>query len=846
MGKDANGAGFRITKRVNKKGFFGHAFWLILVLVVLCGCGEKGVQPEGGESVAASDEWVPIHVLEHSWKGFEEAEEAQEPWHPEEYRDGFGQLSDGEGAGSGRGLDAGRDWNWDSSLYAWSGDLFYELSDYYADGEEAFYIYQLACVDTVSMKEAKTILDFPKALPKGEDGSNMAGEQEWREFLEDLKGGRVRAISMDATEDRLYLFFAQYHEDWTLKHYYLVETGMDLEVRKVIDFAEKLAGDGQEDLSSVPEGYLAKDGDICFVDAQKKQLTLFTAEGEAKGMMDLESIAGDVRIGLTGRAQDGTPVFQALDWNGGVTWFTPEAILYEGKLYLTHSSLDDAGGMLLWQNADLVRWNVETGEAKKLCGLNGLQAVYCKGIRKNSAGQIVLAYDEGDGLYFYRYAVGVQKEEKVLRIGAFYVTTYVQTCAADYERTHPGISIEFMEFENPFQNAMALNKLAEECKAGEGPDMILFTTKEQVDAMQQAGCLAPMESMLSQETKNGLFACALELGRTEGEIYGIPYGMYLQCYLLPGNLISGEEKSWTVREMMDRFEESRAKNTGMERFFGAYYPKSSQSLLYELCLLNLDDSPFVDFDKRSCSFDSKEFCDLLQFCRDHADGQGIKEYYKDEEVVAQMRSGQAFLYPFSGGLASYSKVRAELGKDFIPIGIASESGAMSKSEATPKNSTSNNDAVAGAGFLTVSNDFLTVNAFSESLELTADFLEYLLSERCQAKYGEGNWVRKDVIEGHVRERVHIEEILEGGSIRERTECHFVMGKGAVMPLAVDENGDSFVKEYLAIMDGAKIYSAHPELREIISEEADAYFTGAKTAQEVSRLIQNRVELFLKE
>ena len=36
-------------------------------------------------------------------------------------------------------------------------------------------------------------------------------------------------------------------------------------------------------------------------------------------------------------------------------------------------------------------------------------------------------------------------------------------------------------------------------------------------------------------------------------------------------------------------------------------------------------------------------------------------------------------------------------------------------------------------------------AFGSPEELAADFMEYMLSERCQIKYGT-NWVRRDVIE----------------------------------------------------------------------------------------------------
>lgn len=42
------------------------------------------------------------------------------------------------------------------------------------------------------------------------------------------------------------------------------------------------------------------------------------------------------------------------------------------------------------------------------------------------------------------------------------------------------------------------------------------------------------------------------------------------------------------------------------------------------------------------------------------------------------------------------------------------------------------------------------------------------------------------------------------------------------------------------------FEYHPEIMKIIQEEAESFLAGYKTAKEVAEVIQNRVELYLKE
>ncbi len=783
----------------------------IMAMGLMIGCGQKNDDPTPAPAI---DDWEPIQVLNHLWKGFDEVSEDTEPWHSCDYNGGFAELPEGENA-------------FENSAYAWSGDDLYSFSlcyEHEETEERNSFFFRLMKVNTVSMSETVSKFYLSDMIPTFSNNPNIhIEERDWKEMCEEIRLGRVHLVSMDVVEGSIYIFFAQYDvsddNDWTVSHYWCMETGADLKVVKLIDFADTLLGEKRSEVYSFPQGLIAKERDICFVDSGKKKMFLFTESGELKETTDVKDIVGNLPTEPVGKASDGTPVIQAGSSKGEVRFFTPEGVIYTGKGYWPCSCLDDVGEVFLWIGNDLVRWNIESGKAEKLCGLNGLNHNDCIGIRKTSEGMIAIAYLDGDELCFYRFTVGYEEAGSLSISYYAYINPFIEEAASDYERTHPGTSIEFVEIENPFVNYTSVNLLAEKCKAGDGPDLMLFTTKELVDKLENAGCLYPMSDMISEETKNGLFDSVMELGKTDGDLYGLAYQVSLQCFMVAKDDWSKE--TWTIRELMDSFNKRKTADPDMERFLALQYDLSKRTLLYQLCLLNIEDTSFIDFDGGSCDFMNQEFGEILEFCKDNADKENDSFLLKSDEQIEQMRSGKAFAYKFEGGLGDYSYIRSLLGKDFIPVGMPSESGQ---------------------GFIVSSNSFISLNTFSANKDLAADFVEYILSDRCQVRYGAGHWVRKDVIRAHIQERVWTYDSYGNQEL----QCHFRINSRTVNPLGVDENGDSFVEEYIAIMDKARHYASYEEVRNIITEEADAYFEDGKTIDEITPIIQSRINILLQE
>ena len=804
----------------------------ILLICMLAGCGEKAagetkVQNSLKEYV---DTWENVQVLKDEWKGFGEISQVDNAWHPESCQDGLCPVPSLE-------------WTRYQSLCAWAGDCIYHVSENCLEGkadDTEYYEYRtiLEIVDTITEKSERVEVLFQNASMKSQlEELNLA-----------LKKGFAKVISLDVLDGKLYLFVGQWDEEFMLQHYYLVEMNRKCEVCKLTDLteasaaemistangkayspavnggrstssssSENLFSDGErKELGELPLGVMARNGEICLA---KKDGSVYLIGSE--GIRQLEPVVPDITEGslmMIGKAEDGTPVFTALHGRGNTCFFIPGKLLYDCESYLNQANLDETGGMLMWMGDRLIRWNVISGETEVLCSMAGLDPYACKGIWKNSSERCIIAFDDGEELSYYRYAPG-KAEVETIRIATYFTDTYLKQCAEEYKRKHPGVSVEFVEMESPWQNATVLNRLSEECKAGTGPDIMILNA-QQMMVLQSAGCLKNLDGTLSDETIKGMFDSALKVGTIESELYGVPYGLNLRCFLVARE--NYDLDSWNLQELMNRMEECHLRKNDMKSFLCSGYQTDPQDLLYELCLQNVADTPFIDMAGKNCSFDCEAFYRLLRFCKDYADHESTGEnYQKMEEKVARMREGSALCYLFEGGLKQYSQVRAALGEGFAAVGVPSESGD---------------------GYLVTADHLIMVNAFCKKQEMVSDFLNEVLSERYQIKYGVDDWVREDVLRERVRE--HVMSLDEKGL--EREEAVFLTSSRGGIHLAVDANGDSFVEEYIALMDRAMPPFNAYELRSIISEEAAAYFSGAKSEREVANVIDRRVRLFLQE
>ncbi|MDE7224902.1 MAG: hypothetical protein K2O34_14140, partial [Acetatifactor sp.] len=186
-----------------------------------------------------------------------------------------------------------------------------------------------------------------------------------------------------------------------------------------------------------------------------------------------------------------------------------------------------------------------------------------------------------------------------------------------------------------------------------------------------------------------------------------------------------------------------------------------------------------------------------------------------QEMVLE---GKALAYKGEGNLITFSQAFASLGEGFHVVGY-------------PARDRTGNLLMGYDGCVAVSAD-------AGHREIIDDFLRFLVGYEAQKQYGT-NWVRKDVLRESVEEQVE----MDGGLMTPV----FRMGGRFVIPLMGKADGSSYLPEFLDATGSAASYEAELNMiRNIVQEEADACFAGDRGAQEISQIIQSRVQIYLDE
>lgn len=313
----------------------------------------------------------------------------------------------------------------------------------------------------------------------------------------------------------------------------------------------------------------------------------------------------------------------------------------------------------------------------------------------------------------------------------------------------------------------------------------------------------------------------LALCSHEGKVAAIPYMFELKTLIADKDVL-GDRQGWTVAEFIEWDEKLKepALLEGLDRW-----------LLLELCLEpNLSD--LVDEKAGKCHFDDVNFRLIMERAARLPDSGGnYQALYQKKGAVVQrniqnLDSLPQFLFRAYGDRSVFIGLPSFDGSYQNVILPALNSSALAISSA------SKNQEGAWA-FI---EDYLGTPFFKED-------------EDRMAYYG-----RRTGIYGMPANRKILREYMDylmkegGGMGRTYTEEQlaeleqFYPGEYLIQPIKPEEE-----KSFYDLLQSAKTITARDKLyMAIIEEEAGAYFAGQKSLEEVTAIIQNRIELYLAE
>lgn len=389
-------------------------------------------------------------------------------------------------------------------------------------------------------------------------------------------------------------------------------------------------------------------------------------------------------------------------------------------------------------------------------------------------------------------------------------TNYKLETAVEYSYAHWNCPITTEKAERNEEDAFR-DRILVQLGAGQGPDLMLVSAQD-VLTLAEKGVLQDLAELIPRETMEQLFPCVVQDGTVDGKMVGLSTELMIETLLTADATWSGD--AWTLEEFL-KLQEAY----GWKRPIGEGIIPMTPMRCLKALLPDLGHSQFLDVEAGTAHFDSEEFVQILEICKNYESGA-----YQDPDGEEQ-GSGERMLAQKCGAcvtwimdLDGFSEYLSEYGGKAHLVGYPAEDG----------------------GNLTWPNfSYLVVNANSGHKEEIKEYLAMLLDhDRQMYISGVGFSVRRDAVRDSV--------VMVNGVPCLRTSATY--GQFSLKPLQnLKPDGTTYLEEFLDFLEGCRAGSKWPpQIEQILEEELAAYFKGDKSAQDAAGLVQNRVQLYLDE
>lgn len=503
------------------------------------------------------------------------------------------------------------------------------------------------------------------------------------------------------------------------------------------------------------------------------------------------------------------------------------------------SSLDPApgGGLLVNDGSKLWKYDLETETAEEVltwtdCDINGS---YVRMIQTMEDGRIAV-YSENwsnnskEIAYLTKTEAAKVTDKKIITLATMWSNQSLQQAVVDFNKQNDTYKVRIVTYfdestewtDTKYQDAMtALNNAITSSNCPDIIDLSYGNTSSYVSKGLLAD-LAPylesssvkredlMESVLDAYTFNDMLVC-------------IPTGFTISTIMGRTSQL-GDRTSWTIKDIME---------------FAAKYPDaklfnySNKASILSTCLQYSSDA-FIDYNTGKCNFDSQEFMDILEFANTF------------EAETDWDREGESFPKQISDGKILLNDVSIYEMTELQMYSLMFNEPVTFIGYPTVDGSTGNR--ING-------DNCYAITTKSSNPDGAWAFIESMLQYEEVSEWGAPNSfpIRKDMLE-----ETFANAMKENGSYDEN---------GNIM---LDDNGEPMIwpKTTWGYDDWeAEIYAATPEqvqvvrdlidssvaatnndetIATIIQEEAQAYFEGQKSAQDVASVIQSRVQTYVSE
>lgn len=411
------------------------------------------------------------------------------------------------------------------------------------------------------------------------------------------------------------------------------------------------------------------------------------------------------------------------------------------------------------------------------------------------------------------------KEEIVF--GTMWMDSDIRKKIIDFNKNNSQYRIVVKEYGNDDYET-GLIQMGADLTTDKCPDIINLS---QIDFAQYAskGILEDLYPYMEKSNikKEDYLENILKAYEVDGSLYGIMPVFCINSIVAKTSLV-GEESGWTLMEMLDLVDEVNPPYVMMY--------DSRDTMLWYCVYQDIDE--FIDWETGECFFNGEEFIRALEFAA-RFPGDDDVDYSERESTSTLLRENKVLLMQtMLSSVQEYQMMKGMYGEEITYVGF-------------PNNEKKGNLISSSSGSFGMSSK-------SKYKDGVWEFLRTLIDQEYQDSLVNeyGNWgfpIRKASLDKQFEldMKPNYYEDEEGNQI-EQPKTTWGWDDVSIEIMAATQEEIDTVKAL--ITSAERIVSGNPDQQiiNIITEEAESFFNGQKSAADVANIIQNRVQIYVNE
>lgn len=684
---------------------------------------------------------------------------------------------------------------WAAEYVTWEhGDIDYDSSNEFVMERQAWVqgerIYRLCYIYTIEWERERTLLET----------YDVSSGQSSLTELDDEKLGVSNGLveGMYVTEPGKYVFRIQNLKEQIDR---VVYSDLGNQTQTVDVMAANPEKGGVDELGA--ECMCDAEGNVYTRNWNHQELYILDREGR----LLMEYKGGDITIEDPLRMPSGEllfPVNNIEDQSSQLVWFDPEQ-----KKAQTISSFDSTiesvygiqGNDVYYRKWDgIVRWNILSGDRTLVYRFSQNERLFrTMLVLRDSGAPVLRMYGTVDGVE-EDWLVTLSEEEaesgeaiRVVSLSKSHLTTNFDTksLVAKLSRKYRNASFVYETNENVSLEDYR-TRILTELAAGGGPD-ILFVSLQDMKLLQNQGYLMDLRSVLSESSLSRVLPAVIEMGTVNDTLVGLAPAINTYSAVTLKDI--WDQDTWTLDDVMELMDTGRFTGVACQWTMG-YAPQAVVKIMTQF---GLWDASLVDWETGKCHFDSDRFVRLLHTAKtystvpfDQETGLGVGGCLMDN-IGLDIEAFNMFYDRYGEGycVIGYPYIGNYLGCDGV----------------------------------------LVVNRKVSDEKAVSVFLEYLLGEEVQ-----------DSPKGSIL--IISPEDIEYREERGKTKAYWKKQE-----LRIKKDGTTILEDYAAFLENcvpSPVLADEDLILSIVWEEAQAYMVGDKSAEDVAKIIQRRLQVYMDE